>query len=80
MPLTFDKEQQAYICSIHGDVGDNIGWIQCWNGCDEGWFDDYEEDPIEYEPGEISRCPECRGEGGWTVCGECNADNPDVEW
>ncbi len=18
--------------------------------------------------------------GGWRVCGECNADNPDVEW
>jgi hypothetical protein len=56
------------------------GWINCWNGCDDGWFDDYEEDPIECEPGEISRCSECKGEGGWRVCGECNTDNPEVEW
>jgi hypothetical protein len=80
MPLVFDKEKQSHICDVHGDVEDNRGWVNCWNGCTEGWFDDHEEDPIECGPGEFSMCPECRGEGGWIVCGECNADNPDVEW
>lgn len=77
--MIFDKQKDTWICEKHGEV-DNTGWIRCWAGCDEGWFDDYEEDPIECMPGEISICSECKGQGGWTVCGECNADNPDVEW
>ena len=76
----FDKAKDTWICSKHSDVGDNTAWVNCWNGCDEGWFDDYEEDPIECEPGEISPCRECRGKGGWRVCGECNIDNPDAEF
>jgi hypothetical protein len=75
----FDKAKDTWVCSVHGEV-DSVGYMPCWNGCDEGWFDDYEEDPIECEPGEISMCRECRGQGGWRVCGECAADNPDVEW
>ncbi len=78
MSLHFDGKQETWICDKHGEV--ETGWVPCWNGCDEGWFDDYEEDPIECEPGEISRCPECKGHGGWRVCAECNKDNPDVEW
>lgn len=80
MSLTYDKKQKTHICSIHGDVGDSKGWVPRWNGCTEGWFDDYEEDPLECDPGEMSMCSECHGEGGWLVCGECNRDNPDVEW
>jgi hypothetical protein len=78
--LTYDKAKDTHICDKHGDVGDNTGWMPCWYGCDDGWFDDYEEDPIFFSPGDMSRCPECKGEGGWLVCGECNADNEDVEW
>lgn len=77
--FVFDKAKDTWVCSIHGEV-DNTGWVPCWNGCQYGWFDDYEEDPIECDPGEISRCSECKGNGGWIVCGECNANNPDVEW
>ncbi len=53
---------------------------RCWAGCDEGYIDEYEDDPINEDPGTFSLCPECRGEGGWRVCGQCNANNPDVEW
>ena len=70
----------THICDKHGDVGDNSGWLRCWAGCDDGVVDDYEDDPINYDPGDTSVCRECRGKGGWRVCGYCNADNPDVEW
>lgn len=50
--------------------------LRCWNGCDEGYFDDYEEDPIECEPGEISICRECKGKGGWRVCGTPTIQTP----
>ena len=76
----FDQAKQTWICPHHGDVGDNTAWVNCWNGCTEGWFDDYEDDPIYCDPGDMSRCDECRGEGGWTVCGECNINNPDAEY
>ena len=75
----FDKTKDSWICSVHGEV-DLTAWVNCWNGCDEGFFDDYEDDPIECEPGEISTCSECKGKGGWRVCGVCNEDNPDAEW
>ena len=74
MPLTYDKKTDTHICTIHSDVGDNTGWVPCWNGCQDGWFDDYEDDPIFFAPGDTSTCRECKGEGGWRVCGQCNAD------
>lgn len=37
----FDKKQQTWIFPKHGDVGDNTAWVRCWNGCQDGWFDDY---------------------------------------
>ena len=40
------------------------------------YFDDYEEDPIECEPGEISICRECKGKGGWRVCGTPTIQTP----
>ena len=67
------------ICPKHGDFSDNAAWVNCWTGCNEGYFDDYEHDPSYYEPGSVSMCGECLGEGGWKVCGECNANNPDAE-
>ncbi len=80
MPLTYDKKEDTHICSIHGDVGDNVGWIPCWAGCDEGYSDAYEDDPINCDEGDMEVCEECHGNGGLVVCGECNRDNPDVEW
>jgi len=80
MPLTFDKKRDTHVCSIHGDV-DDTGWVQCWACGGEGGNDMYEEDGVNYSPGEEwSTCDECNGKGGFVVCGQCNADNPDVEW
>jgi len=79
MRVTFDKTKDTHVCSIHGEV-DYVGWVPCWTGCDEGYVDEYENDPINEDPDTFSVCPECKGKGGFTVCGECNADNPDVEW
>lgn len=68
------------ICPKHGDVGDNTAWVPCWDGCDEGWFDGYEEDPLWYDRGEVYMCRECHGNGGWTVCGVCNINKRDAEF
>ena len=76
----FDKAKETWICPKHGDVGDNVAWVPCWTGCEEGYFDDYDDDPINNDPGDMSVCAECRGNGGWTVCGECNINNPDAEY
>jgi len=76
----FDERRQTWICPKHGDVGDNTAWVPCWAGCNEGYFDEYEDDPITYDPGDLSLCSECHGNGGWTLCGECNFDNPDAEY
>lgn len=75
----FDEQRDTWVCSKHGDV-DSTAWVPCWNGCTDGYFDDYEEDPIECEPGDISTCSECLGNGGWRVCGECNLNNQDAEF
>jgi len=78
--FAFDKAKNAWICSVHGDVSDCTAWVPCWMACDEGYVDEYEDDPINNAPGDMSLCSECHGEGGWIVCGECNAHNPDVEF
>ena len=74
----FDQAKDAWICSIHGDV--QTAWVRCWNGCQDGFFDGYEEDPFWYDEGELIKCSACAGEGGFTVCGECNINNPDAEF
>lgn len=75
----FDKQRDTWVCSAHGEV-DSTAWVRCWNGCTEGYFDAYEDDPLLFDPGDMETCSECRGAGGWRVCGECNANNPDAEW
>lgn len=77
--FTFDEAKNTWICSVHGET-DNTAYVRCWNGCENGYFDGYEEDPLWYEEGETIRCSACKGEGGFTVCGDCNADNLDAEF
>ena len=77
--FAFDKSKNSWVCSVHGEV-DCTAWVPCWNGCMEGYFDAYEDDPINNDEGDLETCRECRGEGGWTVCGMCNSDNPDAEF
>jgi hypothetical protein len=77
--FVFNTPKNTWICSVHGEV-DWTGWVPCWNGCQDGYFDGYEEDPLWYDPGDMECCTVCGGAGGWAVCGECCKNNPDVEW
>lgn len=44
-------------------------WAECTAlSCEDGWIDGYEDDPLWYEPGEMERCSECDGKGGWWFC------------
>lgn len=44
-------------------------------GCDEGYIDEYEDDPINYAPGEsFSECSECHGFGVHHWCPQCGYD------
>ena len=79
MSFEFDKAKDAWICSVHGEI-DMPAWVPCWNGCDEGYFDAYEDDPINCDEGDLELCGECKGHGGWKVCPECNINNPDAEF
>lgn len=80
MPMTFDKKTEGWVCPKHGDIGNNTAWVRCYAGCEDGYFDAYEDDPINNDPGDLETCEECGGNGGFTVCGECNISNPDAEF
>jgi hypothetical protein len=75
----FDLARNVWICSVHGEV-QHTAWVLCWNGCEDGYFDAYEDDPINCDPGDQEICRECAGTGGWHVCPECNLNNPDAEF
>jgi hypothetical protein len=75
----FDRAKDTWICSVHGET-DSTAWVPCWNGCQDGYFDAYEDDPINNDPGDLESCSACGGKGGWMVCGQCNFDNPDAEF
>jgi hypothetical protein len=77
--FVFDKTKDMWVCSVHGPV-DSTAWIPCWLGCEDGYFDAYDDDPINNDEGDLEICTECHGEGGWVVCAECNANNPDAEF
>lgn len=51
--------------------GGELEWEECHEGCDDGWWDMHEEDPMAYEPGETEWCLVCQGEGGWLACPRC---------
>lgn len=44
------------------------GWERCWTGCDDGFVDEYDEDPVNNDPGDERPCDECDGAGGYHVC------------
>jgi len=47
---------------------------QCEN-CDEGYIDEYENDAINFAPGEsLIRCDECYGTGVIEWCPKCGYD------
>lgn len=79
MSVTYEAKTKTFTCNVHGEI-QLTGWLPCYTGCDDGTFDAYEEDPINCDPGETRICSECKGEGGFMMCGECAGNNPDVEW
>jgi hypothetical protein len=53
--------------------GNDLEWVECWMiDCQDGEYDAYEEDPINYSPGDMEVCSECDGNGGWLVCTVCD--------
>lgn len=47
---------------------------QAWP-CDDGYCDEYEDDPINYAPGEVlTLCRECWGTGVERWCAKCGFD------
>lgn len=81
MSLVKDKVTGELVCEKHGEVGEDTAWVNCHACFGEGGEDACEDDPINYSPGEEwDTCTECRGRGGWVVCGQCNLDNPDAEF
>lgn len=61
-----DDEPVDY-CPI---CGAEMEWEECHAvGCEDGWYDGYEfDDPLWFSPGEMVRCEECGGKGGYWVC------------
>jgi hypothetical protein len=44
----------------------------CDNWCEDGYFDEYEYDPINFLPGEeLTKCDECNGTGVVWWCPSC---------
>jgi hypothetical protein len=44
-------------------------------GCDEGWIDEHDDDPINFSPGEeFTMCRECLGTGVLRWCAGCGLD------
>lgn len=70
-----DDDPQFTTCPI---CGGEMEWADCWNGCDDGYFDEYETDAINYAEGEeFTPCGECHGNGGYWIC--ANLPHPEPE-
>ena len=49
------------VCSV---CGIPMEWQDCWNGCEDGFFNMYEEDPFFYDEDDTEVCEICKGQGG----------------
>jgi len=56
-----DLEPTCHLC------GAGMEWETCPE-CDDGFVDEYDEDPINCDPGDERPCSECDGRGGYWVC------------
>lgn len=67
----FDKLKCKYFgeedkfCKTCGSV---MEWEQCWNGCEDGFFNMYDEDPLWFDEDDVEICEICNGMGGYWVC------------
>jgi len=61
-----EEESEPATCKV---CGCELEWIDCCECAGEGEFDEYDDDPINYGPGEeYTDCQLCRGHGGWLEC------------
>lgn len=60
-----DSDEDRY-CTICGGL---LEWVDCWQCGGDGEFDLYDEDPLNFSPGEeYENCDVCGGEGGYWDC------------
>jgi hypothetical protein len=48
--------------------GSSCEWVDCWAGCEDGYVNRHEEDPLWYDDECDWPCDECHGRGGWQHC------------
>lgn len=66
----YDFDEEDDTCP---ECGTPMEWSPCHMiDCEEGNYDLYEEDPINYDPGTYAACSECDGEGGSWYCPKCS--------
>ena len=61
-------EQTTVAAKLCPKCGCELEYADCWNICDEGYFDGYEEDPLWYGPGDMYACDVCEGTGYLPYC------------
>lgn len=55
-------------------------WRRCSElSCDDGFLDEYEDDLVNYAPGDYVACGNCKGTGIEHWCPACGADVNEVE-
>ena len=48
--------------------GSSCEWVDCWNGCEEGYLNNHDLDPLWYHDEYDQPCDVCECRGGWHVC------------
>lgn len=66
-----DVEYDDTLCTV---CGSETFRRRCSYGCDDGYINRFEEDPMWYDVDDCSPCPECDGYGGFWWCPKCGHD------
>lgn len=68
-----DYQISGTVCPHCGQA--ETRYRECDNlGCDDGFIDEYDDDPCYALPGDFSPCSECRGTGSVQWCPQCGND------
>lgn len=57
------------------NCGEEMRSSSCYAGCDDGYFDGYEDDPLWYDEGDMIPCNECNATGYLVWCAACGWDD-----